>query len=75
MWGPFIVEVPIGQRFLGSGLLFDTETDSISWIDTNDMGGGIGIEREPEIGEEGGSIIVRNRGSEEYVIRSVREGD
>ena len=75
VWGPFIVEIPGGSVSLGSSLFLDAETNSISWIDTNDMGRGIGIEGEPEIGEDGNSIIVKNRDGDEYIFRSVLESD
>lgn len=39
------------------------------------MGRGIGIEGEPEIGEDGDCIIVKDRDGEEYVIRRVRGSD
>lgn len=75
VWGPFIVEVPGKLLSLGSSLFLDTETDSVRWIDTNDMGRGFGIEGEPRIGEDGDSLTVKNRDGDEYIFRSVRESD
>lgn len=75
VWGPVVIEIPGGLTSIGSNLCIDRESGSISWIDVNDMGRGIGIEGEPEVGEDGMSITVKDRDGDPYLFRSVQASD
>jgi hypothetical protein len=73
VWGPFVIELPSGNKSLGSQLVL--ESDTVSWIDTNDMGKGTTVKGSPEEGEDGTSIIIKNNSDETYVFRPLKKED